>query len=503
MAKLNKTLQTAKCEKDVENIYRQELSVTISDSNITSPFKVDGLLTSKLTNIRTLLEFKYEENMKTKLSQCNILTQCLYYIKKFEDAGEKIPTTIFVGDKNECFALHTNAIVKYLSHEIDWKIAPSEAHKSNFELVSAMVNDTDILPFVFDIDENFSIHQAIDKIKDLSQNVVRKVRITKHNIITIFDYFSKNLIDPVSVKLKTNELANLFIQIVINPTDNFLHPKKKNTLTTKSYGDLSIKENLFKSFFRHFEGDIYSPKEKEILTSLVDRLVEDSTRRNKGEFYTPTAFVDKAVEYISKEFGDDWKEKFVVWDCACGTGNLTRDLKFKELYQSTLEQSDLDTIEQMGYNQGSTKFQFDFLNDSYEHLPEGLLNAIKSGREILFFINPPYATATNMGTGSDHKAGCAKNMINDRMLSEGWGKSSSNLYAQFLYRITELQKTNKNIKIAMFTPTLFLTGGSYSKFREKFLGQFEYKNGFQFCANHFSDTADSWAIGLTIWNGLK
>jgi len=497
---IKNTLSQAKVEKDVENIYRRELLNSVSDAEISSPFKVDGLLTSKLGNIRTLLEFKYQENLKTRLSQCNILTQCLYYIKKFEDAGEKIPTTIFVGDDNECFALHTNAIVKYLSHEIDWKTAPSEAHKSNFNLIAAMVGDNDILPFVFDIDDSFTIHQVIDKIKDLSDNVVRKVRITKHNIITIFDYFVKNVVGD-GTKLKTNELANLFIQIVVNPNDNYLHPKKKNTLITKSHGDLALNENLFRSFFRHFEGDLYSPKEKESMTSLVDRLVEDTTRRNKGEFYTPTVFVDKAVEYIDASFGNDWKEKFVVVDCACGTGNLTRDLKIKELYQSTLEQSDLDTITQMGYNAGSTKFQYDFLNDTDEQLPAGLRLAIESGREILFFINPPYATAANAGTGYDHKAGCAKTRINREMLDDGWGKSSSNLYAQFVYRIVQLQKKNKNIKIAMFTPTLFLTGGSYQKFRENFLAAFNYERGFQFCASHFSDTADSWAIGLTIWSG--
>ena len=140
---MKKQLGLCKNEKDVENIYRKELSNNIKDSIITSPYGCDGLLEAK--NIRSLLEFKYNESLKNKLSQSNILIQCLYYLKKFELSGEKLPTTILVGDTNECFSLHTNAIVKYLSYPIDWKIAPSDAYKNNPEIIQAMVNDIDIL----------------------------------------------------------------------------------------------------------------------------------------------------------------------------------------------------------------------------------------------------------------------------------------------------------------------------------------------------------------------
>lgn len=495
-------LNTALNEKDVENIYRSEL-VKIEGSQITSPYGVDGLLENK--SIRSLLEFKYSEALKNKLSQCNVLIQCLYYLKKFELNGDKLPTTIFVGDINECFAIHTNSIVKYLSSEIDWKIAPSTAHKRNPELVQAMVGDTDILPFVYDVDDKFSIKTVIEKIREFSDNVVRKVRITKHNVVSIFDYFDKNVL--VKVDMTTNEKANLFIQIVINPEENCLHPKRKNILMTKSFGDIAVNANLFNSFFQHFEGDIYSPKEKEGLTALVDRLIEDTVRRTKGEFFTPTPFVDLAHKYIADTFGEDWKERFVVWDCAWGTGNLTRDYKFKELYASTLEQSDLDTAEQMGFNMEASKFQYDFLNDPTfdtaimdSKVPKGLQEAIKSGREILFLINPPYATANNMGTKlGDHKGGVADTVVGVQMKNDNWGSASQNLYAQFLYKITKLQEINKNIRLGVFCPPLFLSGGSYKKFREKFFSNFEYKSGFLFEACHFSDVAKNWGISFTIF----
>ena len=55
--KLDKSLN----EKDVENIYRSELD-KIEESIITSPYGVDGLIETK--NIRSLLEFKYEEKIE-------------------------------------------------------------------------------------------------------------------------------------------------------------------------------------------------------------------------------------------------------------------------------------------------------------------------------------------------------------------------------------------------------------------------------------------------------
>ena len=490
-AKLSQSLN----EKDVENIYRSELA-SIDMAKITSPYAVDGLL--ETTTIRSLLEFKYNESLKNKLDQCNVLIQCLYYLKKFEINGEKLPSTIFVGDINECFAIHTNAIVKYLSSEIDWKIAPSEAHKRNPELVQAMVGDIDILPFVYDVNGKFNIHDVIEKIKDLSSNVVRKIRITKHNIVSIFDYFNKNVLGKIA--LSTNEKANLFVQIVINPGENCMHPKRKNTLMTKSFGELQVNQNLFNSFFQHFEGDIYSPKEKESLTGLLDRLVEDSVRRNKGEFFTTTSFVDLAHQYITDTFGANWKERFVVWDCAAGTLNLTRDYAFSELYVSTLEKSDIDTANQMGYNPEAVKFQYDFLNDSDHLLPPALWNAITRGKEILFLINPPYAAATNAGTkDGDHKAGVADTYINKQMIANGWGKSAQNIYAQFFYRITQMQKINQHINIGVFCPPLYLTGEAYKEFRKHFFAQFGFQKGFLFQASHFSDVSGNWGINFAVF----
>ncbi len=116
-------------------------------------------------------------------------------------------------------------------------------------------------------------------------------------------------------------------------------------------------------------------------------------------------------------------------------------------------------------------------------------------------MNPPYATANNLGTKEgDHKGGVANTKVEREMDKEKWGASKRNLYAQFLYRCWKMQQHNKNIRIAVFAPPLFMTGVTYKEFRKKFFDSFEYKGGFLFQASHFSGVSSDWGITLTVWD---
>jgi hypothetical protein len=480
-------------EKDVENSYRQYFTRKISDMIFTSPFGCDGLGESKSQKLRVLCEFKDDLDLSTKSGQVKVLAQTVYYIKKFEISGIILPTVVFVGDKNECFVIHVNDLFKYLSMDLDWSTAPSKAHK-NLELVNEMLSDENINPHVF---STHNIDDSIQKVKDLTDGVIRLIPITPHNLTEVFSYFEKNVLAKNS--LNTNQLANLFTQILINPDDNYLHPvKKRKTIVTRAFNEVPVKSReSFTSFFSHFSND-YTPTQKEDLTAVVDRLIQDVTRRKQGEFFTPTPFVDLAHKYVSDTFGDDWKERFVVWDCAWGTGNLTRDYKFKELYVSTLNYSDIQTAEQMGYNPEAVKFQFDFLNDDYDFLPKKLINDIENGKEILFLINPPYIKATP-NKGNDN-AGISNTVIGKEMNDKKFGIASSQLSTQFLYKITKLQEKNKNIKIGIFNKPNYMTSDGFKVLREYFLNNFGFVKGFLFNASHFSDTANSWGISFSVWD---
>jgi hypothetical protein len=489
---MSETLSRAINEKDVENTYRQYFQKKFGkDFQITSPFGCDGFGESKIHKLRVLMEFKDDVNLSSKVELVKVLAQSIFYIKRFYDKGMKPPTTVFIGDRNECVALHANDLVDYLDMDINWKVAPSSAHTIT-ELVLALMKDENIKPFVFN-SEDFV--ECVNKVKDLTDNVKRKVVVTDKNITEVFRYFDEKVLGKT--KLTTNEKANLFVQTLVNKDDNYLHPvKRRKTIVTKAFGEVSIvSREGFESFFGHFASS-YSPSQKHKLVAVVDRIVEDVTRRKQGEFFTPAIWVDKAHEYIASVYGENWKNDYVVWDPAWGTGNLTRDYSFKELYVSTLNQSDIDTANQMGYNPEAVKFQYDFLNDDYDKLPEGLRKAIEDGRQIIVLMNPPYGTSsTSFG---EHKEGTSLTEISSLMNGEKLGRGSQQLYAQFLYKLDKMNVKN----ICLFSKPNFFTSSGFKEFRLKLWNKYSFMNGFVMNASEFADVKE-WPLTFSIWQNQK
>jgi hypothetical protein len=484
---MSETLTKSLNEKDVENTYRHNFLKKFKDMEITSPFKCDGFGVSKSHKVRVLMEYKDDVNLSNKTELVKVLAQSIFYIKSFYDKGIIPPSTVFIADRNECLALHVNDLIDYLDMDLDWKVAPSSAHTIT-DLVLALMNDDKIRPFVY---KSNDFDDCVQKIKDLTDNVQRKVLVTDHNITEVFRYFDEKVLGKS--KLTTNERANLFVQMLVNKDDNYLHPvKRRKTVVTKSFGEISIvSRESFESFFGHFASS-YSPSQKHKLAAVVDRIVEDTTRRKQGEFFTPAIWVDKAHEYISSVYGENWKEEYIVWDPAWGTGNLTRDYQFKELYVSTLNQSDIDTANQMGYNPEAVKFQYDFLNDDYSKLPEGLRKAIEEGRKIIVLMNPPYASSGNFVNGKT-KVGLTENKIALEMNKLSMGKDSQQLYNQFIYRSLIIE----NVNICMFSPPLFLSGVSSKKLRDYMFKKVEFTKGFLMDAANFADVK-SWGLSFSI-----
>ena len=494
--KLRDKLKVCKIEREVEDVYNEGLSFYFSNIDIQHPFACDGCFKTTTGNgsmLKMIIEYKFNDDMKQKIVIAKILVQVIYYLKKFELNGLELPNVVMVGDINECFVMHSNELLKYLDRDIDWTIAPSSAHQKNPELVLEIVEDENINPYVFWIDESFDFKNVIEKIHNLCENVKRYVRITEHNIASIFEYFR----DRVLLKkdaLSANELVTVFIGLITNDDAYYLHPKKKNTLITPN-GNIPVNSASFVSFFDQYARE-YTPQERMNFTAIADRLIEDTTRRRQGAFFTPTKFVDFAHRMIEKELGENWRNEYVVYDCCCGSLNLTRDYRFKELYCSTLDKGELELGSR--YNPEATKWQMDFLNDGDECFNKGLVNAFKQNKPVVFFINPPYGTACTYDNNS--KAGTNNTVIRDEMNGLKFG-GNENLQHQFMYRITKIvQKYNlTNAYFALFSNPIWLSGSKQGKFLKNFSSQWECKDAYLFQASHFADVSDVWGISLTLW----
>lgn len=492
-------IKTATEERHVEDVFYEGLRKYYKDCLIANPHKCDGYLYDEENKLGLLMEFKYDILMKNPVQRAKVLGQTLVYLKRFLDNGDRLPNIILIGDINECFVMHTNELQKYLDYDIDWKKAASNIAATAPDLIIDIANDPEINPFVWDIDEKFSFKEVVDKINSLSKNVQRLVPMTEHNIANIFDYFTKNVLVKAK-KISANDIVAIFLGAITDNENYYVHPKKSNKLITP-FGEIDIDGKAYLSFFKHFNKQ-YSPKEKMKFAEISDRLIEDTNRRNKGEFYTPVPFVDYAHKMISEALGDDWKDEYVVWDNCCGTKNLTRDYRFKELYCSTLENAELDISQR--YNPEATSFQFDFLNDPLEKLPNGLLEAFEQNKKIVFFLNPPYA-GTNSGENQKGAKGLCLTYINSEMKKNNMGACSQNLYAQFIYRLISIKEKYNltNCTIGIFCPTLFLTGPSWQKFRNYLFNNFNLNDAIQFNAGHFSNVSSSWGISFSFWKNGK
>ena len=490
-------MKSCKIEREVEDIYNEGIAFYFSGVDIKHPYECDGFLSTNIGRgnvLKMIIEYKYNEDMKQKSAIAKVLVQVVFYLKRFEDAGMELPNVVMVGDINECFVMHSNDLLKYLDWDVNWKIAPSEAYKKCPEMVLGIVEDESINPYVFWIDESFDFKAVIEKIHNLCENVKRYVRITEHNISSIFEYFRDRVILKKDA-LTANELVTVFIGLITNDDSYCLHPRKKNTLITPN-GNIPVNGTSFASFFDQYARE-YTPQERMNFTAIADRLLEDTTRRRQGAFFTPTKFVDFAHRMIEKELGENWRDEYVVYDCCCGSLNLTRDYRFKELYCSTLDKGELELGSR--YNPEATKWQMDFLNDGDECFDKGLIKAFEQNKPVVFFINPPYGRNGGDGKLSGTSESVCFTEIRKQM--NALKMNADNIQHQFMFRIAKLVEKYHldNTHFALFSNPVWMTGQRQRNLLNYFTSVFSIEDAYLFQASHFADVSDAWGISLTLW----
>jgi hypothetical protein len=488
-------LDTVINEMDVQDRYRVAFRNAFKDIIFESKYRTDGLAYSPKNKLRMIIEQKHGYNFTSISERVKVVAQVIRYIKTIHDEDPKImPKVAVIGDENECFVLPVKDIINYISvKEYNWSLSPSSMYQDKV-LIDDLIDD-DVIKQLYIYKPQTEFREIVNKIKDINKGVNVPRTLTEKNIDMVYKYFTDKItLKRFGKKISPNDSVNLFAHIMLHPNSVMMNNHTKQLFTGMFKEPLSVSNvESYISFITEFSRT-YTPKQKHIFTAILDRLIEDTTRRKQGEFFTPTIWVNKGHDYIASVYGEDWKDKYIVWDPAWGTGNLTRDHKFKELYVSTLNQSDIDTANQMGYNPEAVKFQYDFLNDNYDKLPEGLRTAIENGKKIIVLMNPPYGTARTDKNISDSKTSIGKTMINSQMLNEKLGEPSKQLYSQFLFRVI---KNFKIKNVAMFSPSLFLTTKSYVGFRETIFKDINVVSGFIMNAKEFDGTSE-WPILFSI-----
>ena len=328
------------------------------------------------------LECKQDVDLNDSEQFAKVMLQVFYYIKQFQVSNVSKPKVIVLGTKINCLTIATDSFYsKYIesqnypfTDEYGNKISASTAPFSplNQPLLRRIRDDADLQTKyrVIEVTDKNAVSELCKDIVKLAKDIGLKEDIDVSTLVRAFDFFDMKVLSDKSRKsLGTREKVAAFMQVILNPT-LVNETVTVDVLGNRTHSDtydfngvsITVDPNKFNSFRNLFYLHTRQLAEAKSLTAVQDQLIEDLDRRRKGDFYTPSIWVDEAHKLMDKNLGPNWRKESIVWDCAWGTGNLTRDYNdFQHLYCSTLYEEDIKTGQK--YNPFNAKFQYDFLND--------------------------------------------------------------------------------------------------------------------------------------------
>ncbi len=413
----------------------------------------------------------------------------------------------------------------FYQNDFNWNITPSNHETNEFKIILEKVSsilDSKTLLFDFENDDkelkNFIKSNFIEgKLK------LTKTQIDKNNFMIIYNKWLKDVeptiaIDWIVAKKGGIIDGDFYLADLLSQENNTIKEKLFVLLKHDHYEfDRSIdKAGIFinsSSAFKdkqiahtQFWNKYERPPKKEYWDYIIERrdlLVPQDIRERNGSYFTPQVWVELSQKYIADALGENWQEEYFIWDCAAGTGNLLNGLINKyNIWASTLDKQDVEVMHERIKNGANLLdehvFQFDFLNDDFDKLPQPLQNIIndkEKQKKLIIYINPPYAEADSRKGEGRKKIGVSK--IQEKY-SEEMGNTKREVYIQFLTRIYfELE----NCWIAEFSKLKNIQSPGFKSFRNFFRAKLE--SMFIVPAQTFDNVKGKFPIGFKIWNTSK
>lgn len=447
-----------------------------------------------------------------------------------ERTFEKFLPPIFIGafDAEKIafvdYSLIANVLIK---NDFNWQVTPSNHKTKEFkyllELVKEELEDSSLI-FNYETQDQ-ELRAFIKNNFIVGRNNVRKIEITKNNFTSVYFKWLKEVKPTINIKWDLVKKAGLIdadfyladllskkdetlkdALFVLLKTDHYEFGRKVDeygleAVTKASFNDDQLAYKKFWNIYKR-------PPRKDFWQYIIDRrdlLVPQDIRERKGSYFTPQIWVEKSQEYLMKELGENWQDEYFIWDCCAGTGNLLNGLTNKyNIWASTIDQADVDVMKDRIKNGAnlleSHVFRFDFLNDSFDNLPEGLkeiINSEEKRKKLVIYINPPYAEAATKRTitgNAENKTDVAVSTVIYGKYKDHISLAARELFALFLIRI------NYEIPsciLANFSTLKLLLAPTFKLFRKSFT--YRLNSLFLVEANTFDNVKGSFPIGFHIW----
>ncbi|MBX1794999.1 hypothetical protein I9D74_03530 [Campylobacter jejuni] len=518
--------------------------------------KIKDLYFSKFNYVGTKIDFCITQNLGL-LGEVNLLwaeakqgkselkksfVQLVLTIGKYKFYTEQTPNLLCAFDAEKIAFLPFSSLQEiFYQSDINFSVTPSNHASEQFLKLLKKLDSILNTAQIFYYEKNDEELKTFIK-ENLTSENISKIKIDKNNFVSIYHKWNKMVKDTISIDWNLAKesgiidadfyLADLLSNENETISQNLFAILKKDyyefNKTKSDLGSIINERTSFKDNQKAHHGfwAIYErPPRKEFWDYIIKRrdlLVDQDIRERKGAFFTPRIWVDKACEYLSKTFGENYEEEYYIWDLAGGTGNLLANFtNAKNIFCSTLDKADTDVIHERIKNGANLFenhiFEFDFLNDEFfdevddkgkiiqkSKLPLNLQEILKDEnkrKKLIIFINPPYAEASNSKTASgtgNHKSKVARENKICEKYKDILGKANNELFAQFFIRIyCEIE----DCLMASFSTLKYVNSTNFIKFRENFKAKF--LKGFMVPANTFDNVKGNFPIGFLIWDMSK
>ncbi len=458
----------------------------------------------------------------------NSLVQLILTIGKARTFDKFLPPTMlgaFDAEKIAFIPYNDIHDIFYLN-DFNWNVAPSNYETKEFKIVLDKVKsilDQNTLLYHYEKDDK-ELRTFIKTNFVVGKFGFTKTRIDKNNFIVIYNKWLQTVKPTIAVNwdiLKKKGIidGDFYLADLLSSENETLKEKlfvllKRNIyeldriiddtgLFSSKRAEFTDAQKAHNQFWNKYE----RPPLEQYWDYIVERrdlLVPQDVRERKGSFFTPQIWVELSQKYLTDVLGEDWQDEYYIWDCAAGTGNLLTGLTNKyNIWASTLDKQDVDVMKDRIKNGANLLedhvFQFDFLNDDFSKLPKPLQDIINNSekrKKLVFYINPPYAEASNKKTlkgGIDGNKGVEQSQTNKKYAAQ-LGQGNAELYAQFLTRIYfEIP----DCFIAHFSTLKIIQGQHFINFRKFFNAKI--RKSFICPANTFDNVNGNFPIGFVIW----
>ncbi|MFA5571460.1 MAG: N-6 DNA methylase, partial [Candidatus Bathyarchaeia archaeon] len=469
-----KSLKEATTEEAVKAAYVKQFHLKFDN-----PFGVD------LLHPPILFEFKYKKDLENKREHARVMAQALYYAHYIRYQAENIdmPSAICLADCNQAVLHPVDEFIDLIDKKFNWD---RPASSPDVNLIKAII-DKDSESVVYPMQDACGVEEFAAALKYIIEDCIIPLKrlITIKNFESVYSLW----LDEVAAYIDATDL-NFPWAFVQDACESVTMNCKTGTLLFETTAKVvKVAPLAYKRFWNKFERPPNKATQKTLLAS-VDRLAAMDKRRYEGMFYTPEPFSSLSLEYLEKVLGPDWQDEYYIYDPCCGTGNLEMKLKrYDRLFMSTLEQNEVDYLQQEKIFPGAKIFQFDFLNDPIEKMPKKLRQILKN-EKVVILMNPPFGAANAGINKGVNKAGVIKNKYSGR---EALGKAANELFVQFLWRCEQLCP---QAIIGLYSKLKFITAPTFTCFRD--LYPKVVNAGFVFHCSCFHGVTGKWPVSFSV-----